>query len=82
MRASKACIAGEGAAEEVTEQGITGLIVPDQNREALLEAVTLFFNDPALCARMGRAGRERYLHHFTEDHFRARLLAALGLGPV
>ena len=82
MRAGKACIAGQGAAEEVTEQGITGLIVPDQNREALIEALTLFFNDPALCARMGRAGRERYLHHFTEDQFRARLLAALGLGSV
>jgi phosphatidylinositol alpha-1,6-mannosyltransferase len=82
MRAGKACIAGEGAAEEVTEQGVTGLIVPDQNRETLLQALTLLFNDPALCARMGRAGRERYLHHFTEDHFRVRLLAALGLGPV
>jgi glycosyltransferase involved in cell wall biosynthesis len=82
MRAGKACIAGEGAAEEVTEHGVTGLIVPDQNRDALLEALGLFFSDPSLCARMGRAGQERYLHQFTEDHFRVRLLAALGLAPV
>jgi len=82
MRAGKACIAGEGAAEEVIESALTGLIVADQNREALLEAITRLFNDPELCARMGRAGRERYLQHFTEEHFRVRLLAALGLAPV
>jgi len=79
MRASRACIAGKGAAEEVVEHGTTGLVVPSHDRTALLAAITRLFRDPELCERMGRAGRERYLAHFTQTHFEQRLLTALDL---
>lgn len=79
MRASRACIAGRGAAEEVVEHGVTGMVVPPHDRTALLAAITQLFRDPELCERMGHAGRERYLTHFTQAHFEQRLLAALEL---
>jgi len=79
MRASRACIAGKGAADEVVEHGATGMVVPSHDRTALLAAITRLFRDPELCERMGHAGRERYLAHFTQAHFERRLLAALDL---
>ena len=79
MRAGKACIAGKGAAEEVVEQGATGVVVPSHDRTALLAAITRLFRDAELCEQMGHAGRERYRAHFTQAHFEQRLLAALNL---
>jgi glycosyltransferase involved in cell wall biosynthesis len=79
MRAGRACIAGKGAAEEVVEDGATGVVVPAHDRKALLAAITRLFRDPERCEQMGHAGRERYRAHFTEAHFEKRLLAALDL---
>ncbi len=79
MRAGKACLAAKGAAEEVIEDGVTGLIVPPHDRQALLKAIAEFFRDPELATQMGRAGRERYQAHFTQTHFEKRLLDALNL---
>lgn len=79
MRAGKACIAGQGAAEEIVVDGLTGLIVPAQERKTLLTAMLRLFRDPELSASMGHAGRERYLVHFTDTHFRNRLMKALQL---
>ncbi len=79
MRAGKACIGGAGAAEEVIVHKETGLIVPAEDREPLLEAVCHLFSNPDLCAAMGRAGRERYARHFTDEAFHDRFLQALGL---
>jgi hypothetical protein len=36
----------------------------------------LAFESRELCARLGTAGRERVVNHFTWEHFRARLLEA------
>jgi glycosyltransferase involved in cell wall biosynthesis len=79
MRAGKACLATKGAAEEVIEDGVTGVIVPAHDRKALLTAITAFFRDPEMLTRMGRAGCERYRTHFTQMHFEKRFLAALDL---
>lgn len=81
MRAGKACIAGKGAAEEIVEDGVTGVVVPAQDRKALLAALTRLFRAPELCAQMGQAGYARYLEHFTQAHFEKRLLGALDLQP-
>jgi len=81
MRAGKACLAAQGAAEEVIENGVTGLIVPAGDRKTLLTSIMRLFRDPELTAQMGRAGRERYEAHFTQTHFEKRLLAALDLQP-
>ena len=81
MQAGKACLGGQGAAEEIILDGVTGLIVAPQDRQALLESVVRLFRDPALCDRMGQAGQERYRQQFTTAHFQERFFAALGLSP-
>ncbi len=47
---------GSGVAEAVIE-GETGLLVPQDDANALADAILRLLRDPALCARMGAAGR-------------------------
>jgi phosphatidyl-myo-inositol dimannoside synthase len=73
MRAGKPCIGGAGAASEIVEHGVTGLIVDSGSRSELLAAVRRLFDEPDTCARFGVAGRERFLTEFTDRQFQARL---------
>ena len=73
MRAGKPCLAGAGAAAEIVEHGVTGLIVDSNSRAELLAAVLRLYDEPATCSRFGRAGRARFLSEFTDRQFQARL---------
>lgn len=48
--------------------GITGLLVPVKNAEALADAIQLLVEDPALRQRMGEAGRKLAETEFTIEH--------------
>jgi len=80
MRAGKACIGGVGAAAEVIEDGVTGFVVEPDEPEQVLQAVLRLFREPATRERMGQAGALRLARNFTEEHFRCRFHAILGLG--
>lgn len=85
MRAGRPCIGAAGAAAEVIEDGVTGLLVDPDRPGTLVEALERLLEDVALGERMGRAGAERFHREFTDAHFRGRLRAALGrpaLEPV
>ena len=56
-----------GGLPEVVEHGVTGLIVPRGDSNALAEAIGELLADPARRARMGQAGRERALRLFDWD---------------
>ena len=56
-----------GGLPEVVEDGVTGLVVPPRDPEALADAVVVLLGDPELRARMGAAGRERFLERFTVE---------------
>ena len=77
MRAGKPCIGGAGAAAEIIEDGVTGLVVNPGSRDELVSAMLRLFADEALCTRLGTAGRERFLSQFTDRHFQARFAAAV-----
>jgi glycosyltransferase involved in cell wall biosynthesis len=79
MRAAKACIGAAGAAAEVIEDGVTGLVVDATDEGEIEKAVVRLFLEPETRARMGRAGAERLGCQFTEVHFRRRFRAILGL---
>ena len=72
MRAAKPCIGGVGAASEIIEEGVTGFVIEAGDREALLAAMLRLYGDDAECARLGAAGRERFLSAFTDRHFQTR----------
>ena len=80
MRAGKACIGGTGAAAEIIEDGVTGLVVDTAKPAEVEKAVVRLFLEPETRARMGREGAERLAREFTEAHFRRRFRAIMGLG--
>jgi phosphatidylinositol alpha-1,6-mannosyltransferase len=80
MRAGKACVGGVGAAAEVIEDGVTGLVVDPADPESVLKAMARLFREPETRERMGRAGAARVAARFTESHFRRRFRSILGLG--
>jgi glycosyltransferase involved in cell wall biosynthesis len=51
--------------EVVGPDGETALHVPPGNPEALAAAVGRLLDDPVLAARIGAAGRERVVQHYT-----------------
>jgi glycosyltransferase involved in cell wall biosynthesis len=56
-----------GGVPELVEDGVTGVIVPPRDSEALAAALRRLLADPGLRSRMGRAGKERAFRDFTED---------------
>jgi glycosyltransferase involved in cell wall biosynthesis len=63
-------------AGDVVQDGVNGLIIPPNDPDALAAAIQRLFRDRELCSKMGAAGRERAVKHFTWGHFRARLMEA------
>ena len=53
-----------GGTPEVVVDGVTGLLVPPRDPDALAQAITRLLRDPDLRRKMGRAGRERVERHF------------------
>jgi glycosyltransferase involved in cell wall biosynthesis len=63
-----------GGLPEVVEDGVTGILVPPGDSEALGDALLRLLLDPVLRARMGQAGRERVRSEFTVDRIVAQTL--------
>ena len=82
MRAGKACIGAVGAASEIIEHGVTGLIVNPARLDDVCGAVVRLFDEPDTCARFGRAGAARFRAEFTDARFRARFAAVIPTADV
>jgi glycosyltransferase involved in cell wall biosynthesis len=54
-----------GGPLESVEDGLSGLLVPPDDAEALAGAISRLLADPALARQLGRAGRRRALEHFS-----------------
>jgi glycosyltransferase involved in cell wall biosynthesis len=61
---------------DVVQDGVNGIIIPPNDPDTLAAAIERLYRDRDLCARMGRAGRERVERNFTWSHFGARLMQA------
>jgi hypothetical protein len=58
-----------GGTPEAVLDGVTGLLVPVNDAEALGAAVIRLLRDPQLARSMGEAGRRRVEAHFTVERF-------------
>jgi len=58
-----------GGTRETVVHGATGLLVDTLDPVAMADAMLTLWNDPSRCSRLGAAGRERYLEHFTLERF-------------
>ncbi|HYX21601.1 MAG TPA: glycosyltransferase family 4 protein, partial [Thermoanaerobaculia bacterium] len=56
-----------GGVREGLTDGVEGFVVPLRDPKAMADAVATLARDPALRARMGRAGRARIARDFTLD---------------
>jgi glycosyltransferase involved in cell wall biosynthesis len=61
-----------GGHPEVIDDGRTGIIVPPEDGQALVRAMTRLGDDPELCRRMGSAGREKMMAEFTDREMDAK----------
>jgi mannosyltransferase len=68
MAAGNALVASRaGAAEIVVEDGLTGVLTPPGDVDALVAALEPLMRDPAAAAAMGERGRARILEKFSLD---------------
>jgi len=56
-----------GGTPEVVVDGMTGLLVPPRDPQALAQAIHALLVDPERRNKMGQAGRDRVRHHFTVE---------------
>lgn len=52
--------------DEAIQDGVTGLLVPPGNAAALADALSKLLENPALCRKLGVAGRERAVAMFSQ----------------
>lgn len=67
----------EGGIPDVIENGVTGILVPQKNVNALADAIETLINNPQLRASMGKAGRKKYEQEFTMAKFEESLINTL-----
>jgi phosphatidylinositol alpha-1,6-mannosyltransferase len=60
--------AAEGGVTDAIEHGVTGLLIPPGNVDALATALIDLLSDPQQARRLGRQGRQRILESKTWDH--------------
>jgi len=77
-----------GGTPEVVVDGVTGLLVPPRDPDALAEAIACLLRDPDLRCKMGQMGRERVAQSFTvermveqTERLYERLLVEKGIAP-
>ncbi len=63
-----------GAIPEIVEDGVTGVLVPPDDPEALASAIAALLDDPELMRSMGVNGREKVVSHFTWEKVVERVI--------
>jgi phosphatidylinositol alpha-1,6-mannosyltransferase len=77
MQAGNACIAVHGAADEIIDDGVQGLVIDPDAPDQLIRALVRLFLDAGARARMGAAAQAKVAAEFTDTKFAARFLATL-----
>ena len=78
MRAGRPVVASRlPRLAEIVVEGETGFLVPVGDKVALAKQTRKLFDNPQLAERMGQAGRQRVVEHFSRAPFQARLLELL-----
>jgi glycogen synthase len=66
-----------GGISELVDDGVTGLLVPVGDADALAAALAKIVDDPDLAHRLGQSGRLRFVDRLTAEAAATRLIAVL-----
>jgi glycosyltransferase involved in cell wall biosynthesis len=58
----------------IVDSGVTGILVPPDDELALAEAIEKLAADSAQRNSLGKAGRERAVHHFSSDQMAEKIV--------
>ena len=64
-----------GALPEVVGKDGAGILVPPRDARSLAQAILYLLRDPKLRKKMGKAARQRVLHHFTWENAARQMVA-------
>lgn len=64
-----------GGLPEIVEDGKTGMVFKAGDAGDLADKIRQLWNNPELCSRMGRAGREKVLTEYSPEKYYERLMA-------
>jgi len=67
-----------GGVPEAIEHGVSGWLIPEEDSNALAEAVIEILQDPDLCSRMGQQGKARAQRLFSSENMQNDLEFLLG----
>jgi phosphatidylinositol alpha-1,6-mannosyltransferase len=74
------CIAGRcGGSVEAVEDGVTGIVLNEPTPKSVAAEIKRLLRDPALCATLGAAGRQRVERRFSPGVGAQQLEEALAL---
>lgn len=73
--------ASPGVADYI-QDGVSGIVVPVGDAEALRQAITKLWNDPELCHRMGEYNRKWVIESFSTWHYAERAAGMMGVEVV
>ncbi len=65
-----------GGMQEIVEDGINGFLFDPGDTEDLADKMKILWDNPELCRKMGRAGREKAAREYSEEAYKRRLMAA------
>jgi glycosyltransferase involved in cell wall biosynthesis len=65
--------AAVGGVPELVADGVTGRLVPPSRVDALAAALRALLGDPAACATLGAAGRDRAIREFSRERYAAAM---------
>lgn len=78
MQRGRACIGGVGAASEIIDDGVTGIVVDPDHPETVVAALVSLLGDAAARQAMGEAGRRRAAERFASSRLQADLARIVG----
>lgn len=64
-----------GGMSEIVDDGVTGFLFNPGNVDELAEKIKLLWENPELCRKMGKAGREKMIREYSEEAYYQRLIA-------
>jgi glycosyltransferase involved in cell wall biosynthesis len=78
MRAGLPVVATrEGSIPWIVQQGKSGLLSRKNDAHDLAACIERLLQNAELRSQLGRAGRQRFMEHFTLEHFETRLLRVM-----